>query len=193
MIISNTTTICWANKEQHVDMTNKADPAQFLKKHIATFRINGGTREAIIEPHMLLVDVIREKLDLTGTKRACAAGNCGACTVLVDGEPVCSCLTLAVLVEGKDITTIEGLSGADGTLHPLQQSFIDHCAAQCGFCTSGMLLTASVLLAANPKPTRNDVKNGITGNVCRCTGYVKIIDAICDAAKSMQNAQEVRS
>lgn len=168
-------------------------PSQIVGKHIAVFNINGKLREAIIEPHMLLVDVIREKLGLSGTKRACAAGNCGACTVLVDGEPVCSCLTLAVLSDGKKITTVEGLKGLDGTLHPLQTAFINHCAAQCGYCTSGMLMTASALLAANPRPTRDDVKQGITGNVCRCTGYVKIIDAVVDAAQLMQNAEEVHS
>ncbi len=162
-------------------------------KHIATFNINGRERETIIEPHMLLVDVIREKLAMTGTKRACASGNCGACTVLIDGQPVCSCLTLAVMVKGKDITTVEGLKHKDGALHPLQTAFINHCAAQCGYCTSGMLMTASALLAANPRPTRDDVKHAISGNVCRCTGYVKIVDAILDAAQSMQNAAEVRS
>jgi aerobic carbon-monoxide dehydrogenase small subunit len=167
--------------------------ARIIEKHIASFTINGRVRETILEPHMLLVDVIREKLQLTGTKRACASGNCGACTVLIDGQPVCSCLTLAVLAEGKDIVTVEGLRKDDGTLHPLQSAFITHCAAQCGYCTSGMLMTASALLAANPKPTRDDVKHAISGNVCRCTGYVKIVDAIVDAANAMQNAEEVRS
>jgi carbon-monoxide dehydrogenase small subunit len=167
--------------------------ATAIGKRIATFNINGKLREAIIEPHMLLLDVIREKLGLTGTKRACASGNCCACTVLLAGKPVCSCLTLAVLAEGKSITTVEGLRKADGTFHPLQSAFIRHCAAQCGYCTSGMLMTASALLSANPRPTREDVRHGITGNICRCTGYVKIIDAICDAAKEMNEAEEVRS
>lgn len=161
-------------------------------KQIAALHINGTVREAIIEPHMLLLDVIREKLCLTGTKRACASGNCGACTVLIDGAPVCSCLTLAVLVEGKQIVTVEGLRRSDGSLHPLQDAFIRHCAAQCGFCTAGMLVTASALLAANPRPTREDVKHGISGNICRCTGYVKIVDAIYDASQQLTEAQEVR-
>lgn len=162
-------------------------------KHIATFAINGKSREAIIEPHMLLVDVIRERLGLTGTKRACASGNCGACTVLLDGQPVCSCLTLAVFAEGKEIATVEGLKKIDGSLHPLQTAFINHCAAQCGYCTAGMLMTASAFLASNPKPARDDVKHAISGNICRCTGYVKIVDAICDAANEMTAAEEVRS
>jgi aerobic carbon-monoxide dehydrogenase small subunit len=162
-----------------------------MTKTIGTFQINGRSREAIIEPNMLLVDVIREKIGLTGTKRACASGNCGACTVLVDDQPICSCLTLAVTVEGKDIRTIEGLRETDGQLHPLQQAFVEHCAAQCGYCTSGMLMTATALLEANPRPTREDVKRGLSGNICRCTGYVKIIDAVLDAAQKIQGAKEV--
>lgn len=162
-----------------------------MAKTIGNFRINGRPREAIIEPHMLLVDVIREKIGLTGTKRACASGNCGACTVLIDDHPVCSCLTLAITAEGKDIRTIEGLRSPDGPLHPLQQAFVDHCAAQCGYCTAGMLVTAAALLEANPRPTREDVKIGLSGNICRCTGYVKIIDAVLDAAQKIEGAKEV--
>ena len=164
-----------------------------MTRQIGTFTINGKEREAIIEPHMLLVDVIRDRLGLTGTKRACASGNCGACTVLADGLPICSCLTLAVTAQDKNIRTVEGLKADDGTLDPLQQAFIDHCASQCGYCTAGMLMTARALLDANPRPTREDVKRGLSGNICRCTGYVKIIDAVLDAAQKTNAAREVRS
>ncbi|TPN85661.1 (2Fe-2S)-binding protein [Mesorhizobium sp. CU2] len=162
-----------------------------MARQIGSFKINGRVREAIIEPQMLLVDVIREKIGLTGTKRACASGNCGACTVLVEGLPVCSCLTLAITAQNKDIRTVEGLRAADGELHPLQQAFIDHCASQCGFCTAGMLMSATALLEANPRPTRDDVNRGLSGNVCRCTGYVKIVDAVLDAAQKIVAAREV--
>jgi carbon-monoxide dehydrogenase small subunit len=164
-----------------------------MTRQIGTFTVNGKKLEAIIEPHMLLVDVIRDKLGLTGTKRACASGNCGACTVLADGLPICSCLTLAVTAQDKDIRTVEGLQSKDGSLDPLQQAFIDHCASQCGYCTAGMLMTARALLDANPRPTREDVKRGLSGNICRCTGYVKIIDAVLDAAQKTIAAREVRS
>lgn len=162
-----------------------------MARRIGTFAVNGKTRDTIIEPHMLLVDVIRENLGLTGTKRACASGNCGACTVLADGQPVCSCLTLAVTAQDRDLRTVEGLREPDGTLHPLQQAFIDHCAAQCGYCTAGMLMTAKALLDANPRPSREDVKRALSGNICRCTGYVKIIDAVLDAAQKINAAREV--
>jgi carbon-monoxide dehydrogenase small subunit len=142
---------------------------------------------------MLLVDVIRENFGLTGTKRACASGNCGACTVLADGLPICSCLTLAVSAKDKDIRTVEGLRSENGTLDPLQRAFIDHCASQCGFCTAGMLMSARALLDANPRPTREDVKRGLSGNICRCAGYVKIIDAVLDAARKIDAAKEVRA
>ena len=162
-----------------------------MSKRIGSFSVNGKKRDTIIEPQLLLVDVLREKLDLTGTKRACAAGNCGACTVLADGDPICSCITLAVAAEGRNIETVEGMRAADGTLHPLQTAFIEHCAAQCGYCTAGMLMTAKALLEANPRPTREDVKRALSGNSCRCTGYVKIIDAVMDAAQKINAAKEV--
>ncbi len=156
-----------------------------MKKEIVTFKINGRSYEAIITPNMTLSELLREKLDLTGTKNACGVGECGSCTVLVDGKPTLSCSTLAIAVRNKDILTIEGL--AKGTkLHPIQQAFIDYGAIQCGFCSPGMIMMAKALLEENPKPTREEVKEGIGGNLCRCTGYVKIIDAVMAAAETMR-------
>lgn len=155
-----------------------------MRKEIANFVVNGKPCEVIIEPHMLLVDVLRDKLGHTGTKYACGTGDCGACTVLVDGKPVLSCLTLAVTVSDKDILTIEGL--AEGTtLHPIQQAFVDNGAVQCGFCTPGMILSAKALLNENPNPTRDEVEVALAGNLCRCTGYVKIVDAVLAAVDTM--------
>ena len=155
-----------------------------MRKEIANFVVNGKPYEVIIEPHMLLVDVLRDKLGLTGTKYACGTGDCGACTVLVEGKPVLSCLTLAMTVRGKDILTIEGL--VEGTtLHPIQQAFIDNGAVQCGFCTPGMILSAKALLNENPNPTRDEVEVALAGNLCRCTGYVKIVDAVLAAVETM--------
>ena len=155
-----------------------------MRKEIANFVVNGKPYEVIIEPHMLLVDVLRDKLGLTGTKYACGTGDCGACTVLVEGKPVLSCLTLAMTVRGKDILTIEGL--VEGTtLHPIQQAFVDNGAVQCGFCTPGMILSAKALLDENPNPTRDEVEVALAGNLCRCTGYVKIVDAVLAAVETM--------
>ena len=154
-----------------------------MRKEIANFVVNGKPYEVIIEPHMLLVDVLRDKLGLTGTKYACGTGDCGACTVLVEGKPVLSCLTLAMTVRGKDILTIEGL--VEGTtLHPIQQAFVDNGAVQCGFCTPGMILSAKALLDENPNPTRDEVEVALAGNLCRCTGYVKIVDAVLAAVRN---------
>ncbi len=157
-----------------------------MAKEIATFLVNGEEHEVIIEPHLLLIDVLRDKLGLTGTKYACGAGDCGACTVLVDGRPSFSCLTLAVTAKGKSILTIEGL--AEGNeLHPIQQAFVDQGAVQCGFCTPGMILSTKALLDENPQPTRDEIKAALAGNLCRCTGYVKIVDAVEAAAAAMRN------
>lgn len=155
-----------------------------MKKEIAHFKINGRPYEVLLTTNTTLSELLRETLDLTGTKNACGVGECGSCTVLVDGKPALSCSTLAIAVRDKEILTIEGLSS--GTqIHPLQEAFIDHGAIQCGFCTPGMIMTAYALLHENPHPTREEVKEGLGGNICRCTGYVKIIDAIMAAAETM--------
>lgn len=156
-----------------------------MKKEIAKFKINGRFYEVILTPNMTLSELLRDQLDLTGTKHACEVGQCGSCTVLVDGKPTLSCSTLAISVRDKEVLTIEGLSR--GTqLHPLQQAFIDYGAIQCGFCTPGMILMAKALLDENSKPTRQEVREGLGGNLCRCTGYVKIIDAVMAAAERMR-------
>ena len=156
-----------------------------MAEQIVRFNINGRSYEIPVEPQMTLVEVLRDKLDITGTKISCGAGECGACTVLIDGKPVLSCLTLAVTAKDKDILTIEGLAEG-GKLHPIQQAFIDHGAIQCGFCTPGMILATKALLDENPSPTGDEVKKALAGNLCRCTGYVKIVDAVLAAAEQMR-------
>ncbi len=151
-------------------------------KQTIELKVNGELYKVEIEPRRTLLEVLREKLGLTGTKEGCGKGDCGHCTVLIDGEPVYSCLTLAIEAQGHDIVTIEGLAEG-GKLHPLQQAFVDYGAIQCGFCTPGMILAAKSLLDKNPDPTEDEIKEAISGNLCRCTGYVKIIDAIKAAAK----------
>ena len=141
------------------------------------FVLNGRPVEVSVPPHWTLLRLLREKLGLTGTKEGCGIGECGACTVLLDGVPVHSCLILAPKVEGRKVKTIEGL-GSRESLHPLQQSFIDHGAVQCGFCIPGILMTSEALLKRNPYPTRDEVKEAISGHLCRCTGYHQIIEAI---------------
>lgn len=140
-------------------------------------KINGKHRRVEVEPNELLVDVLREKLNLTGTKKGCGTGDCGACTVILDGRAVDSCLTLAVAAEGKEILTIEGLGG-DGKLDPIQQSFLDHHAVQCGYCTPGLVMATKALLDHNPHPSEEQIRIGISGNLCRCTGYQKVVEAI---------------
>lgn len=160
-----------------------------MKKEIANFNINGRSYEVIITPDITLSELLREQLDLTGTKRACGVGECGSCTVLVEGRPTLACSTLAITVRDKNILTIEGLS--KGTrLHPLQQAFIDSGAIQCGFCTPGVIMMAKALLEENLNPTRQEVKEGLGGNLCRCTGYVKIIDAVLLASETMRKGGE---
>ena len=147
-----------------------------MKKKVA-FTINDELVELEIEPHKTLLEVLREDLSLTGTKEGCGLGACGACTVLIEGLPALSCLTLALEVKNKRISTIEGLMIGD-ELDPIQSSFVEHGAIQCGFCTPGMIMSAKALLGKNPRPARKEIKDAISGNQCRCTGYKKIIDAV---------------
>jgi len=154
-------------------------------KRVLKLHVNGETLEILSEPHKTLLEVLREDLGLTGTKRACDLGTCGACTVLINGKPHLSCLTLAADAQGKEILTIEGLS-QDGELHPLQKAFVDHGAIQCGFCTPGMILTAKAFLEEHPHPSEEEVKKAISGNLCRCTGYVKIVEAILSVARGVK-------
>ncbi len=150
-------------------------------RRIVRITINGRLREVAVPANRTLLDLLREDLDLTGTKHGCGEGDCGACTVLLDGEPVNACLVLAAEAEGRDVTTIEGL--ADGSLlHPVQQAFVDAGAVQCGYCTPGMVLVAAALVARCPSPTESDVRRAISGNFCRCTGYQKIVEAVLAAA-----------
>ncbi len=146
-------------------------------KQILSFTLNGSPVDVIVTPTETLLDVLREKLGMTGPKRGCDDGDCGACTVILDGEPVRSCLTLAITVGGKSVTTVEGLS-PDGDLHPLQKAFHEHGAFQCGFCTPGMLMSAKALLDHNPNPTRQQIREHMAGNLCRCGSYDEVIEAI---------------
>lgn len=152
--------------------------------------VNNNCYSLDIEPEELLVDVIRDRLRLTGTKKGCGTGECGACTVLIDGEPVNSCLYLAVRAHKKNILTIEGLGQPD-KLHPIQQAFIKNAAVQCGFCAPGMQLSAKAMLDENPDPTDLEIREGISGNLCRCTGYVKIIKAIREAAEILRKGESI--
>jgi aerobic-type carbon monoxide dehydrogenase small subunit (CoxS/CutS family) len=147
--------------------------------------VNGNFYQLSIPPWRTLLEVIREDLGLTGTKEGCSLGECGACTVIMDGRAVNSCLVLATEADGKQITTIEGLAEGD-KLHPLQQAFIDHGGLQCGFCTPGMIMSAKALLDGNPVPSEEEIRRGIAGNLCRCTGYTKIIESIKAAAENME-------
>ena len=152
-------------------------------------RINGQDREIEVHPNELLVDVLRERLRLTGTKIGCEAGDCGACTVLIDGTPTLSCLTLAIECEGKEIMTIEGVGDAvKGELHPLQKAFVKHYGVQCGFCTPAMILTAKAFLDKNPNPKEEEIREAINGVICRCTGYMQIVESILAAAEEMREA-----
>jgi aerobic-type carbon monoxide dehydrogenase small subunit (CoxS/CutS family) len=157
------------------------------KAHIQ-FTLNGETVEVAFAPHKTLLEVLREDLALTGTKHGCELGECGVCTVLIDGQPTLSCLFLGLDAEDRDITTIEGMA-EDGQLHPLQQTFADLGAAQCGYCTPGFLLVAKELLEKNPSPDRKEIQEALAGNLCRCTGYIKIYEAVELAAALMRGEQ----
>ena len=154
-------------------------------KRLLRLRVNGDDYELFTEPWKTLVEVLREELGLTGAKEGCNTGNCGACTVLIDGKAVKGCLVLVSQVQDKDVLTIEGLGG--NGLHPVQQAFIDHFAVQCGFCTPGMILSAKALLDENPEPSEEDVRRAIVGNLCRCTGYTKIVEAILASTEIMKS------
>jgi carbon-monoxide dehydrogenase small subunit len=159
-------------------------------KHLITITVNGDPYSIAVDPWRTLNEVLREDLGLTGTKLGCGEGDCGACTVLVDGRSVSSCLTLAVAVDGKDIMTIEGLAFSGEELHPIQEAFIEKGAIQCGFCTSGMELSALNLLTKNPSPDEEEIRTAISGNLCRCTGYYSIVDAIGAAAEKMKQTND---
>jgi len=150
-------------------------------KQLIKLKVNGVEEEVMIEPWWSLARVLREELNLTGTKIGCETGDCGSCTILIDGKAVKSCLYLALKARGKDILTIEGLRDENGELHPLQKAFIEHFAIQCGYCTPGMILAAKALLDENSHPTEEEVAKGLDGNLCRCTGYVKIVGAVLAA------------
>jgi carbon-monoxide dehydrogenase small subunit len=152
-----------------------------------TLRVNG--RDYLIQarPHHTLLEVLRSEVGLTGTREGCGVGMCGACTVLVDGRPISGCLLLAVLAEGQDIVTIEGLEGPNGELHPIQQAYIDHTGFQCSYCTPGFILATKALLDEQPAPSRDEAKAFLAGNLCRCGSYVKILDSVMDAADRLRS------
>ncbi len=152
-------------------------------RHEIRFELNGNEVTVEIEDHWTLLHLLREELGLTGTKEGCGVGECGACTVLVDGMAVNSCIFLAAEAQGRKVTTIEGLASPDGRLHPIQEAFIEHGAIQCGFCSPGMILSAKALLDETPRPDEDDIREAIAGNICRCTGYVQIIEAIAAAGR----------
>ncbi len=161
-----------------------------MNKVSLALRVNGEDHQVSFLPHKTLLEVLREDMNLTGTKHGCELGECGTCTVLMDGEPVLSCLTLGLESDGREIETVEGMAGPEGP-HPLQQRFADLGAAQCGYCTPGFLLTAKAVLARNPEPDRETLVKELAGNLCRCTGYLKIYEAIEQAAQDLREASHV--
>jgi carbon-monoxide dehydrogenase small subunit len=159
-----------------------------MSKVQITLKVNGDEYPVAVQPWRTLVEVLREDLGLTGTKIGCQTGDCGACTVLIDGRSVTSCLTLAVAADGREITTIEGLAPSADDLHPIQEAFVEHGAIQCGYCTPGMVMSAKYFLDRNPDPTEEQIRKGLSGNLCRCTGYNRIVEAIGAASVRMKNA-----
>lgn len=159
-------------------------------KRVIELKVNGMSYEVAVNPQDLLIDVLRESLGLIGTKKGCGEGDCCSCTVLIDDRLALSCITLAIACQDKEITTIEGIDGKNGELHPIQQAYIDKGAVQCGFCTPGMVMTTKVLLDEKPDPTVEEIKHGLSGNLCRCTGYIKIIDAVKQAAVELQKSSD---
>jgi aerobic carbon-monoxide dehydrogenase small subunit len=159
-----------------------------VAKQVLSLTVNDEPAEAIVRPYDTLLDALRESLGLTGPKEGCGTGDCGACTVHLDGEPVASCLMLAMQARGRSVRTIEGL-GKLGALHPLQDAFVRHGVPQCGFCIPGVLMAAAAVLAEHPKPTADEIRYGIAGNLCRCTGYTKMIAAITEAAGAVPAAR----
>jgi len=154
-------------------------------KRIINFKLNGENVEELVADNITMVDFLRQQMHMTGTKHGCEEGECGACTILLDGAAVDSCLMLAVEADGREVVTIEGVM-KDGVLHPLQREFMDKWALQCGFCTPGMIMSALSLLHENPRPTEHEIRDAIAGNLCRCTGYTKIVEAIDSAAKILE-------
>ena len=160
-----------------------------VKRYLITLNVNGDDHNVLVKGNSILTNVLRDQLNLTGTKKGCELGDCGSCTVLLDGKPVDSCLVLAVEADGHQITTIEGVS-ANGALDAIQQSMINHAAVQCGYCTPGMVLSAKALLTRNPHPSEIEVREAIAGNLCRCTGYVHIVEAVLAAADGRLTPEE---
>jgi carbon-monoxide dehydrogenase small subunit len=164
-----------------------------MRPSIVSLEVNGAHRDFLVQPGATLLTALREALGLTATRKGCETGSCGACTVILDGEPVMSCLCLVEPLDGARVETLEGVATGPDELHPLQQAFLDGFATQCGFCTSGMIMAAKALLARDPDPTREAVVAAISGNVCRCTGYEAIIDAILEAAADLRAARPSRA
>ena len=155
-----------------------------MPKMVLECTINGEATELLVQPYHTLLEALRENVGLTGAKEGCGTGDCGACTVHLDGKPVASCLVLAMQVRGRNVRTVEGLVSSEGALHPVQEAFVKHGVPQCGFCIPGMIMSAAALLEENPAPTTDEIRLGIAGNLCRCTGYTKMVEAIAEVAET---------